>query len=73
MVGNDAGGRLKAHTWRPVVTPTAWCESRSISRCTSCGRSLLRKLMTERGLEAPPVGRTLERFCIVGELCDDIR
>jgi hypothetical protein len=30
---------------------------------------LLRKLMTERGLEAPPMGRTLASVCIT-EICD---
>jgi hypothetical protein len=29
----------------------------------------MRKLMTDRGLEAPPVGRTLESICIV-EACE---
>jgi hypothetical protein len=29
--------------------------------------------MTEHGLVAPPVGRTLESVCIVGELCDDVQ
>ena len=32
---------------------------------------LFRKLMTERGLEAPPMGRTLASVCIT-EICEDL-
>jgi len=31
--------------------------------------ALLRKLLTEKGLPAPPMGRTLESICIT-EACD---
>ena len=33
---------------------------------------LLRKLMTEHGLEAPPMNRTLASVCIT-EICDDVQ
>ena len=74
MVGNDAGGRLKAHTWQPVDYADGLVRVGVQSAIAHPAAGLLlRKLMTERGLEAPPVGRTLESVCIVGELCDDVQ
>jgi ankyrin repeat protein len=72
MTGNDAGGRLKAHTWMPVDYADGLVRVGVQSAIAHPEAGLLlRKLMTEQGLEAPPVGRTLESVCIVGELCDD--
>ena len=72
MTGNDAGGRLKAHTWMPVDYADGLVRVGVQSAIAHPEAGLLlRKLMTENGLEAPPVGRTLESVCIVGELCDD--
>ena len=74
MVGNDAGGRLKAHTWQPVDYADGLVRVGVQSAIAHPAAGLLlRKLMTERGLEAPPVGRTLDSVCIVGELCDDVQ
>jgi uncharacterized protein len=74
MVGNDAGGRLKAHTWQPVDYADGLVRVGVQSAIAHPEAGLLlRKLMTEHGLEAPPVGRTLESVCIVGELCDDVQ
>jgi ankyrin repeat protein len=74
MVGNDAGGRLKAHTWQPVDYADGLVRVGVQSAIAHPEAGLLfRKLMTERGLEAPLMGRTLESVCIVGELCDDVQ
>ena len=74
MIGNDAGGRLKAHTWQPVDYADGLVRVGVQSAIAHPAAGLLlRKLMTERGLAAPPVGRTLESVCIVGELCDDVQ
>ena len=74
MVGNDAGGRLKAHTWQPVDYADGLVRVGVQSAIAHPAAGLLlRKLMTARGLEAPPVGRTLDSVCIVGELCDDVQ
>jgi ankyrin repeat protein len=72
MVGNDAGGRLKAHTWEPVDYADGLVRVGVQSAIAHPEAGLLlRKLMTARGLDAPLFGRTLESVCIVGELCDD--
>jgi uncharacterized protein len=74
MIGNDAGGRLKAHTWQPVDYADGLVRVGVQSAIAHPAAGLLlRKLMTERGFAAPPVGRTLESVCIVGELCDDVQ
>ncbi|HVH28754.1 MAG TPA: ankyrin repeat domain-containing protein [Vicinamibacterales bacterium] len=74
MVGNDAGGRLKAHTWQPVDYADGLVRVGVQSAIAHPEAGLLfRKLMTERGLEAPLMGRTLESVCIVSELCDDVQ
>jgi uncharacterized protein len=74
MVGNDAGGRLKAHTWQPVDYADGLVRVGVQSAIAHREAGLLlRKLMTERGMVAPPIDRTLESVCIVGELCDDVQ
>jgi ankyrin repeat protein len=74
MVGNDAGGRLKAHTWQPVDYADGLVRVGVQSAIAHPEAGLLfRKLMTERGLEAPLMGRTLESVCIASELCDDVQ
>jgi uncharacterized protein len=73
MNGNDAGGRLKEHTWLPVDYADGLIRIGTQSAIIQPEAGLLlRKLMTERGLPAPPVGRTLESVCLAPELCDDV-
>jgi len=74
MNGNDAGGRLKEHTWLPVDYADGLIRIGTQSGIIQPeAGALLRKLMTERGLPAPPAGRTLESVCLAPELCDDVR
>jgi ankyrin repeat protein len=70
MTGNDAGGRLAVHTWQPVDYADGLVRVgvQSAVAHPEAGE-LLRRLMTERGLEAPPMGRTLASICIT-EICD---
>src|SRR5437016_5812952 len=74
MNGNDAGGRLKEHTWMPVDYADGLIRigTQSAIIQPEAGK-LLRKLMVERGLPAPPPGRTLETVCLAPELCGDVR
>jgi ankyrin repeat protein len=73
MTGNDAGGRLKVHTWQPVDYADGLVRVGVQSAVAHPEAGLLmRKLMTEQGLEAPPVGRTLASVCIT-EICDDVQ
>jgi ankyrin repeat protein len=73
MNGNDAGGRLKEHTWLPVDYADGLIRIGTQSAIIQPeAGALLRKLMTERGLPAPPAGRTLESVCLAPELCDDV-
>jgi ankyrin repeat protein len=70
MTGNDAGGRLAVHTWQPVDYADGLVRVGVQSAVAHPEAGLLlRKLMTERGLEAPPMGRTLASVCIT-EICD---
>ena len=71
MTGNDAGGRLAVHTWQPVDYADGLVRVgvQSAVAHPEAG-ALLRKLMTERGMEAPPMNRTLASVCIT-EICDD--
>jgi ankyrin repeat protein len=70
MTGNDAGGRLAVHTWQPVDYADGLVRVGVQSAVAHPDAGiLLRKLMTERGLEAPPMGRTLASVCIT-EICD---
>jgi ankyrin repeat protein len=72
MTGNDAGGRLAVHTWQPVDYADGLVRVGVQSAVAHPDAGiLLRKLMTERGLEAPPMGRTLASVCIT-EICEDI-
>jgi uncharacterized protein len=73
MNGNDAGGRLKEHTWLPVDYADGLIRIGTQSAIIQPeAGALLRKLMTDRGLPAPPAGRTLESVCVAPELCDDV-
>jgi ankyrin repeat protein len=70
MTGNDAGGRLAVHTWQPVDYADGLVRVGVQSAVAHPDAGiLLRKLMTEQGLEAPPMGRTLASVCIT-EICD---
>jgi ankyrin repeat protein len=72
MTGNDAGGRLAVHTWQPVDYADGLVRVGVQSAVAHPDAGiLLRKLMTERGIEAPPMGRTLASVCIT-EICEDI-
>jgi ankyrin repeat protein len=71
MTGNDAGGRFAIHTWQPVDYADGLVRVGVQSAVAHPEAGLLfRKLMEERGLEAPPMGRTLASVCIT-EICDD--
>jgi hypothetical protein len=73
MNGNDAGGRLREHTWLPVDYADGLIRIGTQSAIIQPeAGALLRKLMIERGLPAPPAGRTLESVCLAPELCDDV-
>jgi hypothetical protein len=72
MTGNDAGGRLKVHTWQPVDYADGLVRVGVQSAVAHPDAGLLlRKLMTERGMDAPPMGRTLASVCIT-EVCEDV-
>jgi ankyrin repeat protein len=74
MNGNDAGGRLKEHTWLPVDYADGLIRIGTQSAIIQPeAGALLRKLMIERGIPAPPPGRTLESVCLAPELCDDVQ
>jgi ankyrin repeat protein len=74
MNGNDAGGRLKEHTWLPVDYADGLIRIGTQSAIIQPeAGALLRKLMIERGIPAPPPGRTLETVCLAPELCDDVQ
>jgi len=73
MNGNDAGGRLREHTWLPVDYADGLIRIGTQSAIIQPeAGALLRKLMIERGMPAPPAGRTLESVCVAPEHCDDI-
>jgi ankyrin repeat protein len=73
MTGNDAGGRLKVHTWQPVDYADGLVRVGVQSAVAHPEAGLLmRKLMTEQGLEAPPMGRTLASVCFT-EICDVVQ
>jgi ankyrin repeat protein len=72
MTGNDAGGRLAVHTWQPVDYADGLVRVGVQSAVAHPEAGVLfRKLMTERGIEAPPMGRTLASVCIT-EICEDL-
>jgi len=68
---DNRGGKLAIHTWEPVDYADGLVRVGVQSAIAHPEAGLLlRKLMTERGLPAPPVGRTLESICIT-EACGD--
>lgn len=67
---DNRGGKLAVHTWQAVDYADGLVRVgvQSAISHPEAGM-LLRKLMTDAGLEAPPLGRTLESICIT-EACD---
>jgi ankyrin repeat protein len=67
---DNRGGKLAVHTWQPVDYADGLVRVgvQSAIPHPEAG-ALLRKLLTEKGLPAPPMGRTLESICIT-EACD---
>ncbi|HEY1242600.1 MAG TPA: ankyrin repeat domain-containing protein [Bryobacteraceae bacterium] len=67
---DNRGGKLAVHTWQPVDYADGLVR---VGVQSAIGHPeaglLLRKLMTAAGLQAPPVGRTLESICIT-EACE---
>jgi len=73
QTGNDAGGRLAFHRYLPVDYADGLIRIGTQSALVQPeAGTLLRKLMTERGLPTPPPGRTIESVCLAPELCDDL-
>jgi ankyrin repeat protein len=71
--GNDAGGRLAFHRYLPVDYADGLIRIGTQSALVQPeAGTLLRKLMTERGMPTPPAGRTIESVCLAQELCDDL-
>ncbi|MBV9743867.1 MAG: ankyrin repeat domain-containing protein [Acidobacteriia bacterium] len=67
---DNRGGKLAVHTWQPVDYADGLVRVGVQSAIPHPEAGLLlRKLMTEQGLPAPPVGRTLESICIT-EACE---
>jgi uncharacterized protein len=74
MTGSERGGRLELHTWMPVDYADGLVRIGTQSAIYQPEAALLlRKLMTERGMAVPPVGRTLESVCMAPELCDNVK
>jgi ankyrin repeat protein len=62
---DNRGGKLAVHTWQPVDYADGLVRVGVQSAIAHPETGLLlRKLMVEQGLAAPPVGRTLESICI---------
>jgi ankyrin repeat protein len=62
---DNRGGKLAVHTWEPVDYADGLVRVGVQSAIAHPETGLLlRKLMTQAGLQAPPVGRTLESICI---------
>ena len=62
---DNRGGKLAIHTWEPVDYADGLVRVGVQSAIAHPEAGLLlRKLMTQAGLQAPPVGRTLESICI---------
>jgi ankyrin repeat protein len=73
QTGNDAGGRLAFHRYLPVDYADGLIRIGTQSALVQPeAGTLLRKLMTERGMPTPPPGRTIESVCLAPELCDDL-
>jgi ankyrin repeat protein len=67
---DNRGGKLAAHTWLPVDYADGLVRVGVQSAVVHPETGLLiRKLMTQSGLQAPPIGRTLESICIT-DACD---
>ena len=67
---NRGSPELAAHTWLPVDYADGLVRVGVQSAIAHPETGLvLRELMAEAGLEAPPIGRTLDSICIV-EVCD---
>jgi uncharacterized protein len=67
---DNRGGKLAVHTWQAVDYADGLVRVGVQSAIPHPEAGLLlRKLMTAAGLEAPPMGRTLESICIT-EACD---
>jgi ankyrin repeat protein len=67
---DNRGGKLAVHTWQPVDYADGLVRVgvQSAIPHPEAG-ALLRKLLAEKGLPAPPMGRTLESICIT-DACD---
>ena len=67
---DNRGGKLAIHTWQAVDYADGLVRVgvQSAIAHPEAG-TLLRKLMTAQGLQAPPMGRTLESICIT-EACE---
>jgi ankyrin repeat protein len=67
---DNRGGKLSVHTWQPVDYADGLVR---VGVQSAIGHPetglLLRKLLTDKGLPAPPMGRTLESICIT-DACD---
>jgi ankyrin repeat protein len=67
---DNRGGKLAIHTWEPVDYADGLVRVGVQSAIAHPEAGLLlRKLLTEAGLPAPPFGRTLESICIT-EACE---
>jgi ankyrin repeat protein len=67
---DNRGGKLAVHTWQPVDYADGLVRVGVQSAIAHPETGLLiRKLMTEKGLTAPPMGRTLDSICIT-EACE---
>ena len=67
---DNRGGALAVHTWQAVDYADGLVRVGVQSAIAHLEAGLLlRKLMVQAGLEAPPVGRTLESICIT-EACE---
>lgn len=67
---DNRGGKLAVHTWEPVDYADGLVRVGVQSAIPHPEAGLLlRKLMTAQGLQAPPVGRTLESICVT-EACE---
>jgi ankyrin repeat protein len=68
---DNRGGKLAIHTWQAVDYADGLVRVGVQSAIAHPEAGLLiRKLMTAQGLEAPPMGRTLESICIT-EACGE--
>jgi len=68
---DNRGGKLAIHTWQAVDYADGLVRVGVQSAIAHPEAGLLiRKLMTAQGLEAPPMGRTLESICIA-EACGE--